>query len=402
MRSAADPVRIAKWTAIIAGGLVLLLAAAVFVATSVIDPNRYRGKVEAIVADLVGRPLVIEGDLQLTWYPWLGVQMGRAHFDNPPGVAGPPLAEWQSVTVAAKVLPLLKGEVVVDRIRLHSPQVHLRRDAQGRGNWENLGSQRPPSSTTGSNKPPPEIAGVEIREGMLDYVDEATGQQVSLSGLELDVGRWRAGTPLPVHAIFVVHRDSLPPAGVKVEIDAPELAIQLEPMEVRAPTFELKIADAQIKGDMEYRQAASATAHGSLRVHAPSVRKLAADFALNQTLPHDPTTLGPLDLTTQWSYADGAVTAKPLTLKLDEVNFTGWVEHGAPPASAWNFELHGDRIDLGRYFNVDSTNKKPFEIPVDTLRAINANGSVIFDHAEYADTHMSDIRLKLQTPAVQQ
>src|SRR5207248_6650 len=73
---AADPVRIAKWTAIIVGSLLLLLVISAYVMTSLIDPNRYRGKVEAIVADLVGRPFVIEGNIELTWYPWLGIRTG--------------------------------------------------------------------------------------------------------------------------------------------------------------------------------------------------------------------------------------------------------------------------------------------------------------------------------------
>ncbi len=76
MGDAAEAVRIAKWTAIILGGIVLLLVATVFVLTSVVDPNRYRGKIEGIVADLAGKPFVIQGDLAITWYPWLGIRTG--------------------------------------------------------------------------------------------------------------------------------------------------------------------------------------------------------------------------------------------------------------------------------------------------------------------------------------
>jgi hypothetical protein len=133
-------------------------------------------------------------------------------------------------------------------------------------------------------------------------------------------------------------------------------------------------------------------------VHGSSLRKLASDLALDQTMPHDPTTLGPFELTSDWSYVDGSITAKPLAVKLDGVNFTGWVERTAAPPAMWGFELHGDRIDLGRYVNVDSSNKKPFELPVAALRAINANGSLIFDQVVLADTHMADVRLRLQTP----
>jgi hypothetical protein len=163
----------------------------------------------------------------------------------------------------------------------------------------------------------------------------------------------------------------------------------------------VQIANTRIDGDdVTYDQTADAHIHarGSLALHSPSVRQLANDLALNQTLPHDPTTLGPLELTTTWTYDDGSVAAKPLALKLDGVSFNGWLERTAAPRAMWGFELHGDRIDLGRYVNVDSTNKKPFELPVAALRAINANGSVIFDQVVLADTHMADVHLKLQTP----
>jgi AsmA protein len=440
---AAEAVRIAKWTAIIVGGVLLLLVAAAFVLTSVVDPNRYRGKIEGIVANLAGRPFVIEGNLAITWYPWLGVRTGAAHLDNLPGVPGPPIVEWESIAVAAKVLPLLKGEIVADRIRLQSPHIRLRRDAQGRGNWEGLGVRKAGAATepvaggpdsagatgrqgsaaspiTGATAPvgsraattpgtnaasptpskPLQIAGIEIRDGVLDYVDEASGLQATLSSVELDIGEWLAGRPLPVHTRFLAHTQSLPPDGVWVQVDAPQLAIQTEPLSVAAPKLTVQVANARMDGDVAYEQTADShvRAHGSINLQSPSLRQLAHDLALNQTMPHDPTTLGPLELMSGWTYNDGSIQAKPLALKLDGVSFNGWLERTAAPQAMWGFELHGDRIDLGRYVNVDSTNKKPFELPAAALRAIKANGSVIFDQVVLADTHMANVHLTLQSP----
>jgi AsmA protein len=380
-------VRVAKWTLIIVGGIVVLLATAAFVMTSVIDPNRYRGKVEAIVGDLAGRPLVIEGNLEITWFPWLGVRMGAAHLGNRPGVVELPITEWKSVAVAAKVMPLLRGQVVIDRIRLQSPHVRLRRDAQGRGNWEDLGPRTP--SSPARRGTPPQIAGI--------------GLHVTLSSLELDMGEWQVGRALPVHTRFLVHSDPLPPSGVWIQADAPELTVRLTPLNIEVPKLSLQIGDAQIKGALACEtQAGGVFTHGSLALHVPSVRKWAHDFALDQTLPHDPTTLGPLELTGNWNYVAGGFALKPLALTLDGVTFDGWVEHSAVPKSAWRFELHGDHIDLGRYVNVDSKRKKPFELPVETLRAINVNGSLVFDRADIAATHLTDVRLKLQTPEATQ
>jgi AsmA protein len=385
-------VRTVKWTAIIVGSLLLLLVATAFVLTSVIDPNRYRGKIEGIVGDLSGRPFVIEGNLEITWFPWLGVRMGAAHLNNRPDVPGLPIVEWRSVALAAKVWPLLQGQVVIDRIRLQGPHIHLHRDAQAHGNWEDWGPARRGRS--------PQIAGIEIRDGTLDYVDEMSGLQANLSGLELDIGEWLTGQPLPVHTRFLVHAAALPPSGVWVQVDAAELAVRQKPLTLAAPKVSVKVADAQIDGNLTYEQTVDAgvSAHGSVAAHVPSLRKLANDLGLNQTMPHDPTTLGPFELTTDWSYVDGLIAAKSLVVRLDGVNFTGWLERTAAPPAMWGFELHGDRIDLGRYVNVDSTNKKPFELPVAALRTINANGSLIFDQVVLADTHMADVRLRLQTP----
>jgi len=379
----------------------LLLAVTVFVLTSVIDPNRYRGKIEGIVANLAGRPFVIEGNLALTWYPWLGIRTGPAHLDNPPGVPGPPIVQWQSIAVAAKVWPLLKGDVVADRIRLQRPVIHLRRDAEGRGNWEGLGG-RPSAPAPSAPARQLQIAGIEIRDGTVDFVDEASGQHATLSNVELDIGEWRAGQSLPVHTRFLTHSATLPPDGVWVQIDAPELTIHPEPFKVAAPKLTLKVANAQLDGDVSYEQAPEVHAHGSVVLRTQSLRKLANDLALNQTLPHDPTTLGPMELTTTWSYNNSALEAKPLALKLDGVSFNGWLQRTAPPEAMWGFELRGDRIDLGRYVQVDSANKKPFELPVDALRAIKANGSLIFDQVVLADTHLTNVRLAVQTPAARQ
>jgi AsmA protein len=325
--------------------------------------------------------------------------------------------EWQSIVVAAQVLPLLRGEIVADRIRVQGPRFHLRRDARGHGNWEDLGPRKAAgsgpgaldgsaasvnsaTSTAGAKGKPLRVAGIEVRDGMLDYVDDRSGLRVNLSGLELDVGGWMTGQPVPVHTRFLVQTKALPPDGVWVQLDAGGVAIRAEPLAVAESKLSVRVADARMDGDLTYEQTADGhvRALGALALHAPSLRKLANDLALNQTMPHDPTTLGPIELTTRWSYSDGAIAAKPLAVKLDGIVFNGWVERTAAPAAMWGFELHGDRIDLGRYVNVDSTNKKPFELPVDALRAINANGSVIFDQVVLADTHLANVRLKFQTP----
>ena len=115
--------RITRWVLGVAGALIVLLVAAIVVATNVIDPNHYKRNIEAIVGDLTGSPFQIRGALALTWYPWLGVRTGAAQLDSPPGLSGPPLITWQALHIRAKLIPLLRGQVAVDRVRLQAPHI---------------------------------------------------------------------------------------------------------------------------------------------------------------------------------------------------------------------------------------------------------------------------------------
>src|SRR5262249_39368250 len=163
-----------------------------------------------------------------------------------------------------------------------------------------------------------------------------------------------------------------------------------------APTLTAKFADAEMNGSLKLQTSEAdqqVHASGSLNARVPSVRNLVAVLKVETPLPRDPATLGPLDLSTQWDFADGAITAKPVSLHLDGIAFTGWVERSRAPRDDWRFELHGDRIDLGRYVDVESAHPKPFELPVDALKALRANGVVTFEQAQLADAHMKDIRL---------
>jgi uncharacterized protein involved in outer membrane biogenesis len=86
-------VRSLKWVLGCVGVMVVLLVAAAVIVTSVVNPNRHRGEIEAIVGDLNRRPSSMQGEVQLRWSPWLGLQLGATRLDMPHSELGPaPLA----------------------------------------------------------------------------------------------------------------------------------------------------------------------------------------------------------------------------------------------------------------------------------------------------------------------
>lgn len=408
--------RVVRWTLGIAGALVLLAAAAVFLAMLLVNPDRYRSNIENVVRRETGRPLVLEGHLQLTWFPWLGLRTGAARLGNPPGESGPDLIDWQSAQLRVRLLPLLlHRQLEVARIEIVGAHIFLRRGPTGAGNWDDLiarlhagsepSSPSTPAATTGSSTASAATwAGLELEDCSLDYADERTGEQVSLAHWQLSVGPWAAGEPLSARSSFVLHarvaRSSallLPPAGVRVSLDLPRVRIHDSPLQLAIPHLSLRVADAQLEGSIDAGRgtAGQLTASGSLDAAVPSLRELIRTLGIDMSLPKDPSALAALSLSGRWSYRDGALAVNPLLVKLDETTLSGWVIRSDVPESKWSFALRADDIDLGRYLT-QSKQQKPLELPVRALESLHAQGTVELGRARIDGTVMKDLRLQVQ------
>jgi len=54
------------------GAAIALVLIAILVILFVVDPNDYKEQIAGLVENVTGRTLTIEGDIKLTFYPWLG------------------------------------------------------------------------------------------------------------------------------------------------------------------------------------------------------------------------------------------------------------------------------------------------------------------------------------------
>ena len=119
-------------------GLVILIVLAVggvvgFLLT--LDFNQYKGLVAEAVEDATGRKLSIEGDvdLKLSLNPALAVD--RVTFANAAWGSRPAMVTLKRLDARVSLLPLLSGEINVERLVLVAPDILLETDAKGRGNW---------------------------------------------------------------------------------------------------------------------------------------------------------------------------------------------------------------------------------------------------------------------------
>ena len=121
----------------IALALVVILAGALFVITRVIDPNDFKPDITAAARDNANLVLAIQGDLGWTFWPSLGVQIGRTEARLPDDEAL--FAGIDAVHLGVAVWPLLFGSVEMDDVLIDGLQLDLVEGPDG-ANWEKIGA----------------------------------------------------------------------------------------------------------------------------------------------------------------------------------------------------------------------------------------------------------------------
>jgi uncharacterized protein involved in outer membrane biogenesis len=120
-----------KWTVGVV--LALLVALALFITFGL---NTLRGPISRAVTNATGRELVIDGNIRAVWSPvHPRFRVERIRFGNADWAREDYLFSADAVEAEVRLLPLLRGLVVLPQVRLEGAEVNLERDDEGRQNW---------------------------------------------------------------------------------------------------------------------------------------------------------------------------------------------------------------------------------------------------------------------------
>jgi len=185
--------RIALW---LLAAVAALVAAVALAAWLLFDAQAVKAQSEKLVLEATGRQLRIGGDLSLSVFPRLGVEMADLRLSER-GQPETPFASVERVRVGVRLLPLLQRRVEADEILLVAPDVRLVRDRNGHLNIADLAGQPAAAdkAAEGDKKTAPAaplpriaLAGVRVEKGRLTYRDEGTGKEIVVSDLGLRFG----------------------------------------------------------------------------------------------------------------------------------------------------------------------------------------------------------------------
>jgi AsmA protein len=177
------------------GGLILLLVLAAAVIAMTFDPNRYKDQVERLAKEQTGRTLDIKGDIRMAFWPSLGARVSGVSLSerNPKD----PFVSFDSAHASVKLMPLLRGEYIVDSVSLAGLKARVVKGKDGRFNFSDLldGQAKKPAAET--KKGPPEksapmvfdISSVDIQNASIQYVDQQAGQEYAIDNFRLKTGR---------------------------------------------------------------------------------------------------------------------------------------------------------------------------------------------------------------------
>lgn len=390
------------WTAAI---LAVLLMGAVTAALYLVDTEALKNQLESRVEAQTGRELQVDGPLQISVFPWLGFEIGGARLANAPGFGEQPFVAIDRAQLRARLLPLLRREIVLDTVVLRGLEVNAARDAQGQTNWADLAAPEGSPETQGeppAEAPPPDesdadspaqggepltlrIGGVEVRNARITWDDAASETRLVISDLGLTMGALSPERSTPVDLAGTVTRDDglalavEASTSLRFDLEAPSAALENLSLDVTnqgallpaGATLHLETdllvdaaAGTAALEQLSIRALDTVSAEGTVRVRygneppafegrlsvAPfSPAELAQAGGWELPARADPSTLRQASLALDFSGTADAVAADPLEATIDDTDISGHVRAALGERPAIDFALAANAIDLDRY-----------------------------------------------------
>ncbi len=424
--------------------IILLIIAAVGFAT-IFDPNDYKKELITLVKDKTGRELSIPGDISLSFFPWIGIDLGAIKISNAKGFGKQPFAQMSHLQVRVKLLPLFKQQLEADTIVIDGLELNLAKNKQGVNNWDDFTTTKTPIKTDKQKDSRQNILaaialnGVKIQNAQFNWHDQQQKQKISIKDVQLSIGELRPATKVPFNLQFHLQEKTLD-ARIKFKSEiifssdlkqfsfydtqlaselklatlkqhlTPQFNSALMQLDLDKQTFntkELNLSENSLK--LQTRVSAekllsSPYINSHITLHTFNLRNIAENFEIKLPDMADKKTLTQLSAQLDIKGSLKKIKLTNIELSLDDTNIVGNAKlKPMPGSSAVNLVV--DNINLDRYLPKPTTDKKTKNkkankkmkeailIPVALLNAFNADASVKIKKLQIKKTHWKNLSL---------
>ena len=219
--------------------IIIIAIAALAALPFIIDPNDYKDEIAAQVEKATGRKLTLQGDIGLSVFPWIALELGPLSLSNASGFKAESFASVEAAEIRIKLMPLLKKQLEMDTIVLDGLLLNLETNEEGVTNWDDLTKAKDPadadvSTTAESSSTEPargglsaiNIAGVKLSNANVLWSDASKDENFQLRNLNLDTDPLIPGEPTALTTSFDLI-SSKPEAKAHVKLDT-KVIVDLE------------------------------------------------------------------------------------------------------------------------------------------------------------------------------
>lgn len=414
------------------------------------DPNDFRDDISAGVKEATGRDLVIEGELSLSLFPWIAIEIGRTQLGNAEGFGDEPFLSFEAARLSVRVMPLLfGGEIAVGTASIDSLSVNLQVKSNGETNWDDLASmgessekqivddilQEQPEQTE-SEPISFDIANISISNASVSYTDAQAGSRSSITDLTLNTGRIAAGSPFDLNATFrfevtpgdlggqlsirgtvlasegMAHIDisgmnisgtlqGVAAQATDFNFDARAIAIDTGKQSIALGEMDLGLLGISMVANVEpFSYAGDPRPTATITVHEFSLKTLMTTLGTEPLETADENALQRVSFSAKVAVGSKAVELTDMQLVLDDTTVTGSLSLPKSNDTAILFDLNADSIVLDHYMappldpevaaDDDTTN---IEIPVDMIRALHVSGKLRMQQAVLSGIVFENLQL---------
>ncbi len=414
----------------------LLLALLAFVAT--FDANHYKPQIIEQVEKATGRSFVIDGDINLSIFPWIGLKVEDVALGNAKGFNAEHFAAIEQLDIKVNVLPLLKKEVEVNTIRLHGLDVFLEVAKNKSNNWSGLTQEKSKTESTAKTAEPQseetaaglplqalKIEGFEFVDAIIRYHDRSTDTLATVSELNLTTSAITFDEPIEVNFgariennkpqidtrltlrtllrfnqalnqfnlsefVFTILADAneFIPQAEKIELTA-DIDISMEAQRIVLKPLQLSALGTTTVAEITVTQfLQTPVIKATIEVQAFNAREVAKRVAVELPAMAKADALQRVSLATKIQLQGEKFQANDFTLKLDDSTLSGWLHMLNISKQQLRYDLAFDRLNLNDYLppvvaEVETeatetaeaaTGDEKIELPLEMMRTLDVQG----------------------------
>ncbi len=436
-----------KWLVIAVLAVILLPIMLGVIASLVINPNDFKPEIIEAVEKQTRGSLAIDGELNWSFFPSVGVDLNQVTFELPED-KGKPFASLDAVKLSIKLLPLLRMAVEADGLTVSGLALELHTDKNGVNNWDQIfpetkEAQEEPEADSGVAAGPlaVDIAKIAIEDSSVHMTNAQEGSEYLLNNFNFESTDISAdGDEFPLDISFDVSLSdpnvtSQSKIKTKLSADMAKQLFQFNDLNadflLAGETFADKKVNINVVSSGEYNGAANTADLKELRIEVADALKTAMQvrvsnldakpkiageitvdsFDANDLLQalgmeamvfNNEKALSDISFAGKLSGPANSFVMDPVTVQLDSTKMTGRMGIINLDSSEYVFSLHGDSINIDDYSTPVTDEEQPANatdvnaalLPLAALRDLLFNAEFGFDNIIAGGLTITDLDMK--------